>query len=281
MPSLRVITRGRELSSTKSSGAPTASQWTGGRSNTAEPIANPSAGSANADAATAPAPCTVSVMNRRRLTVSPSKAPGMLRSAVYLEGGCLRGVSGTNSCSGSEGGRTLSIAAYRSGAGGPSGVGSARIALGMCRGGCGDQIGEPGDRVEVAERGQALEPERVQAVAGEQREIGIVGPDDPALAVVLQVALADRLDDQRQPRAGGVAVGRGRAGVDDRGRQQAALRAQDVRERLHATSANAAAAASTVRAMCSGVCAVDGNHASNCDGGGYTPRASSARHQAP
>jgi hypothetical protein len=39
-------------------------------------------------------------------------------------------------------------------------------------------------------------------------------------------------------------------------------RAQD------ATSANAAAAASTVRSTCSGRCASEGNQASNCDGGG-------------
>ena len=36
----------------------------------------------------------------------------------------------------------------------------------------------------------------------------------------------------------------------------------------HATSAKAAAAASTVRVTCSEVWASDGNHASNCDGGG-------------
>ena len=40
------------------------------------PIANPSAGSVNAAAAIPPATCTLRVMNRRRETVSPSKAPG-------------------------------------------------------------------------------------------------------------------------------------------------------------------------------------------------------------
>ncbi len=54
------------------------------------PSANPSAGSVNAPAATAPAPFTVPTMNRRRVTVSPSKAPGMLRSAVYFGLGSLR-----------------------------------------------------------------------------------------------------------------------------------------------------------------------------------------------
>ena len=43
----------------------------------------------------------------------------------------------------------------------------------------------------------------------------------------------------------------------------------EVGERPHqAISANAAAAASSVRATCSGVWASEGNHASNCDGGG-------------
>src|SRR4051794_33294715 len=65
---------------------------TGARSKIAEPAAKPSAGSRNAEAATAPAPCTVRVINRRRVTVSPSNAPGMFRSAVYLDCGCfLRG----------------------------------------------------------------------------------------------------------------------------------------------------------------------------------------------
>src|ERR687888_329338 len=76
-------------------GAPTFSQRTGGRSKIAEPAAKASAGSVNAAAASPPAPCTVSVIMRRRVTVSPSKAPGMLRSAVYLDFVCLRG-SGTN-----------------------------------------------------------------------------------------------------------------------------------------------------------------------------------------
>ena len=68
------------------------------------------------------------------------------------------------------------------------------------------------------------------------------------------------------------------------GGEDAALGAQLLGETLqgcHETSAKAAAAASTVRAMCSAVWAVDGNQASNCEAGGYTPRASRARHQAP
>src|SRR5271167_1700109 len=49
------------------------------------PIAKPSAGSTKAAVATAPAPLAVTVMNLRRVTVSPSNAPGMPRSSVYLD----------------------------------------------------------------------------------------------------------------------------------------------------------------------------------------------------
>ena len=69
----------------KSSGLPTGLQIASGRSNSAEPAAKPSTGSVNAIAAAAPEPCAASVMKRRRVTVSPSNAPGMLRSAVYLD----------------------------------------------------------------------------------------------------------------------------------------------------------------------------------------------------
>ena len=48
-------------------------------------IANPSAGSVNAAAATAPAPLAARFINRRRVTVSPSNAPGMPRSSVYFD----------------------------------------------------------------------------------------------------------------------------------------------------------------------------------------------------
>ena len=107
-----------------------------------------------------------------------------------------------------------------------------------------------------------------------------------------EVALADRLDDERDvlAAAGGPRPGRGerperriavgrqpRRGAVERGGQQAALvadRAGEPAQRVlrrdaHAGSeANAAAAASTVRSTCSGPWASDGNHASNCDGGG-------------
>jgi hypothetical protein len=74
----------------KSSGLPIGCQVTSGRSNRAVPSAKPSAGSVNESAATAPAPCAVSVIMRRRVTVSPSKAPANPRSSVYLDLGSLR-----------------------------------------------------------------------------------------------------------------------------------------------------------------------------------------------
>src|SRR4051794_35246407 len=83
----------------KSSGLPTVSHCTSGRSNSAEPAAKPSAGSRKALVATTPAPWALSVMNRRRVTVSPSNAPGIPRSAVYFDLGVLRG-SGTCRVSG-------------------------------------------------------------------------------------------------------------------------------------------------------------------------------------
>src|SRR5215207_5743046 len=53
------------------------------RSNTG-PSAKASAGSVKAAAARPPSACVLPTMNRRRVTVSPSNAPGMLRSAVVL-----------------------------------------------------------------------------------------------------------------------------------------------------------------------------------------------------
>ena len=53
-------------------------------------MANPSAGRVNAATATAPAPLAARFINRRRVTVSPSNAPGMFRSAVYFDFVSLR-----------------------------------------------------------------------------------------------------------------------------------------------------------------------------------------------
>src|SRR5579859_7051943 len=56
----------------------------GSRLNTG-PMAKPRAGSVKAAAARPPSPWTVTFMNRRRVTVSPSNAPGMFRSTVYFD----------------------------------------------------------------------------------------------------------------------------------------------------------------------------------------------------
>src|SRR5207302_5761781 len=67
----------------KSDGGPIGCQVTGVVLNTGA-RANPRAGRAIAAVATIPAPFAAPTMNRRRVTVSPSYAPGMLRSSVYL-----------------------------------------------------------------------------------------------------------------------------------------------------------------------------------------------------
>src|SRR3954452_7598433 len=113
----------------------------------------------------------------------------------------------------------------------------------MRSGAGGDRLAEDPDRLQIAGRGKLLEAERVEAVAGQQRQVGVFGGDDLRAAVVQLVALADGGD---------------RLGV-----------AHELRG-VHAgaTSANAAAAASNVKSMWSCVCARLGNQASNCDGGG-------------
>src|SRR3954452_2779763 len=185
---------------------------TGARSKIAEPAAKPSAGSRKADAATAPAPCTVRVINRRRVTVSPSKAPGMLRSAVYLDCDCWRG-SGTGwrrlppgvrrSAARTAPGALRGLVVrprtrgHRRGAGLPHGVGAGGVALGVRLRTERDDVSEFGHRVEGAERGQPLQAEGVQPVARQQREVRLVRAHDATRAVVLEVSLADRLDDQR------------------------------------------------------------------------------------
>ena len=137
------------------------------------------------------------------------------------------------------------------------------VALGVRLRGQRDDVGELGDRLEVAELGEPGEAERVQAVAGEQREVGVVGAHDAAVAVVLEVALADRLDEQRVVvlAPGGARAGRGRRAEARRRPAPASATASasrpplgaqrapaEVGERVHqAISANAAAAASSVR----------------------------------
>ena len=78
----------------KSDGTPIGCQSNGTRLNSG-PSAKPSAGSVNEATVAAPAALTVRFMNRRRVTVSPSNAPGMFRSVVYFDLACLC-LSGTN-----------------------------------------------------------------------------------------------------------------------------------------------------------------------------------------
>src|SRR5437764_10597541 len=68
----------------KSDGGPTACQDIFSVLNTGA-SANASAGSVNAAAATPPTPFAAPTINRLRVIVSPSNAPGMLRSSVYLD----------------------------------------------------------------------------------------------------------------------------------------------------------------------------------------------------
>src|SRR3954453_18343052 len=89
MPDTIVMTFGMYVASLKSPVAPTACQGCSCFSNSG-PRAKPSAGRTNAAVATAPVRCTVPVMKRRRVIVSPSNAPGMPRSAVYLDLASLR-----------------------------------------------------------------------------------------------------------------------------------------------------------------------------------------------
>ena len=137
-----------------------------------------------------------------------------------------------------------------------------------------DDVGELGDRLEVAEGGEAREPEGVELVAGEQRQVAIVVAQPAPVAVVQEVALADRLDDERdvvgrdRPRAGRPRRARRARGSPSAAPARASsasassppCAAQRAGRRssvasvgtLTAISANAAAAASTVRSTCSG-----------------------------
>src|SRR3954452_7649892 len=332
MPETIVMTFGMYVVSLKSPVGPTACQGCSCFSNSG-PSAKPSAGRTNAAVATAPVTWTVPVMKRRRVIVSPSNAPGMPRSAVYLDLASLRsamtgarnlsaacfaaaprsagrrsadrrpvaaksarrraqglGRAGIAVASGRLRGlqRPVGAPADRGRARLPDGFGEVGAALGMGLCAQRDDVGELCHRLEVAERGEAREAERVEVVAGEQDEVGIVVAEEAPGAVVEKVALTYRLYDERdvvgvtgRARAGRGERAEGRVAVEPRGRgeqrlsEQAALLPQRL---LHApqrrvgrgaqSDANAAAAASTVRSTCSGPWASDGNHASNCDGGG-------------
>src|SRR3954451_20593206 len=187
-----------------SSGAPMACQVASCFSKTG-PIAKPRAGSRKATVATAPATLTVPVMNRRRVTVSPSNAPGMSRSAVYL----LSVWRGSSAMSGARNliapgfyGHARARASVRRAPGrgaqsvAGAGVAGPRRRLGRAQvwrgapsdggdAGLPDGGGEPGapfrtrlraqrddvgelvDGLEVPEGRQASQPERVEAIAGQ------------------------------------------------------------------------------------------------------------------
>src|SRR3954462_8679251 len=89
MPGRSVTTFGMYVSGPNWSTGPTSFHGWSCFSKTG-PRAKPSAGSAMAETATAPATLAAPVMNRRRVTVSPSKAPGIRRSVVYLDLICRR-----------------------------------------------------------------------------------------------------------------------------------------------------------------------------------------------
>src|SRR5438874_6231110 len=86
---LSVMTFGMYVLSGNSPGRPTAFHGWSTFSKTG-PRAKASAGRTKADAATAPATFADPTMKRRRVTVSPSYAPGISRSAVYFDLGSLR-----------------------------------------------------------------------------------------------------------------------------------------------------------------------------------------------
>ena len=163
----------------------------------------------------------------------------------------------------------------------PYRVGELGLVLGPCLRAQRDDVGQLAHRLQVAQRGQPREPERVEAVARQQRQVGLDRVEEARRAVMQQFALADRLDDERdlvlaprpaRPRGDRRAEGAVGGGFGAQGRRdQVPLGEQgatDRGQRAQKASLNAAAAASTVRSMCSFVCASDGNQASNWDGGG-------------
>ncbi len=118
-------------------------------------------------------------------------------SAVVQElrgrlGSPARAAAFARSCAGAAPPPTATALASHSGA--SVSLLSARVKLGREA----DQVAELADRLEVALRGQPLEAERVEVVAGQQQQVGVGAVEQPRLAVVEQVALADRLEEQRR-----------------------------------------------------------------------------------
>ncbi len=89
---------------------------------------------------------------------------------------------------------------------------------GVQLGGDADQVGEDGDGLEIADRGEQADALRVEVVAGEQRQVGVRRLEQARSAVVEEVALAHALDDaavelalRRGPGPGGEQLGERRA----------------------------------------------------------------------
>ena len=100
--------------------------------------------------------------------------------------------------------------------------GPLHVSLGVGLRGQGNDVGELGHRLQVADLRQPRQSHGVQAVAREERQVGVLGPQHAPRAVVLEVALDDRLDEQRVV---GLAPVRARAGRGDgaeRGRRRSA-----------------------------------------------------------
>src|SRR3954454_650962 len=260
IPGTSVKIRGTYVSSGNSSTEPTSCQRTGVFSNSG-PSAKPMAGSRNAEAATAPAAWVVPVMNRRRVTVSPSNAPGIPRSDVYLDFWRRRGSSGIGARYSIR--RDARVPCHASskwpGQSLPGGLRGLWIAVGLGLRAGRDQLREGGDCREITGFGQAVEPQRVQPIARQQSQIGVGLGDDARVAGVQALTLAD----------GGVGEGLAvvRRPVAERARDESGLGHEQGVQVAHAISAKAAAAASAVRSTCSLVWASDGNQASNCEGG--------------
>ena len=141
-----------------------------------------------------------------------------------------------------------------------------------------------------------VEAHGVELVAEQQRQVGVVGlaPPRRRRGSAGGSPRGSAPPAARTPRAGRRRAGRrpppgpdpGPARAGASGPTRAAGRPRGHAARLVAArslmriAAKAPAAASIVRSTCSGPWASEGNQASNWDGGGYTPRASSARHQA-
>ena len=165
-------------------------------------------------------------MNRRRVIVSPSNAPGIPRSSVYLDL-CLSRLSGTGrkeyrraiqgdaiaprracahrldrlggACEHELLGPSVDLArapADGARAGAPHGLGELGCARALRERAERDHVGELGHRERVAQRDQPREPDRVQPIARQQPQIVLWHLHHARRAVVQQVALVDRLDQQ-------------------------------------------------------------------------------------